>query len=80
MHVKRLVGIRTFKIKFAYDTRRGNRRSQEVTMNDVTGDKENVKQEFMAWIRSRNTETPYKAYSNVKILDISFQEVDTILI
>lgn len=66
--IKTLLWIYDYKITFEYDTKRNNHKSQERIISATA--EENAKISFWIWINSMNTDKPYRAMSNVKILDI----------
>lgn len=64
--------ISTFKIIFEYDTRRNNRKEREVQVK--AANKIEAEYSFSKWVEECNREKPFKAYSNVKILEC--EEID----
>lgn len=66
-----------FKVQFQYDTVRGNHKktTKILLMNDTEGLTEYeasimVESTFQTWVSNFNSLNPYKALSNVEILDI----------
>lgn len=59
--------LRQFKITFEYDTKRNNHKTRIVTIKAT--DKEQAEFWFYRWCDSQNEKHPFRAYSNVKILE-----------
>lgn len=68
--------ISTFAITFEYDTKRNNRRKRNVQIKANT--EEDAKFWFNVWWQSYNERNPFKAYSNVKILECVQTERDLV--
>ena len=57
-----------YKVIYTYRTVRGNNRENHRYL--ISQDKEEAKLKFIEYINKTNNEKPYRAISNVKILDV----------
>lgn len=63
------IEVFTYKIKFTYQTVRGNEKEQERLIKAINMDR--AKEQWYLWIWSFNEKQPYRAMSNAKILDVA---------
>lgn len=66
--IKSKIWVNDFIFEFEYDTKRKNHKTQRRLITTV--DKESAEKDFWIWIQANNTDKPYRAMANVKILDI----------
>lgn len=64
--------ISTYNIIFEYDTKRNNHKQRNVQVK--AANKIEAEYSFSKWVEECNKEKPFKAYSNVKILEC--EEID----
>ena len=62
------IAIPLFVVEFEYDTRRGNHRTQKRKVVQIT--EEDAAKSCMEWISTNNTNEPYRAMLNAKILSV----------
>lgn len=78
LHPKQILNNRLsiplYKVKYSYQTKRGNLRESEKYFFSVVGDHEDimfeVEMKLDDWVQEENRSRPYRAISNVNILDI----------
>lgn len=62
------VWIDDYKITFSYETKRKNKKEQTRVVTQT--EQKAAERTFWLWINIENEDRPYRAMSNVKILDI----------
>lgn len=70
--IKRLkskIWVDDYIITFTYKTKRNNEKWQKRLITNVN--KESAVKDFWLWIQVNNGDKPYRAMTNVKILDIA---------
>lgn len=67
--IKSKIWVNDYTISFEYDTKRNNHKIQERIITTI--DEESAKRDFWIWSDINNTDKPYRAMANVKILDIA---------
>lgn len=67
--IKSKIWVNDYTISFEYDTKRNNHKTQERIITTI--DEESAKRDFWIWSDINNTDKPYRAMANVKILDIA---------
>lgn len=67
--IKSRIWVNDYTISFEYDTKRNNHKNQQRVI--TTTDEELVKRDFWLWVQVNNEDKPYRAMTNVKILDIA---------
>ena len=79
LHPKQLLNarlsIRLYRVSYGYETRRGNFRQGEKFYFSLNGEHEDlwmeIEMKLEDWVREENERRPYRAISNVNILDIT---------
>lgn len=64
------IWINKYNINFEYETKRGNRKSQERYIKQV--DKDTAERDFWMWIETMKEKEPHRAMLNVNILSITY--------
>ena len=78
LHPKQMLNMRItiplYRVRYSYTTRRGNTRQSEKFFFATAGEHEElsleVEMKLKDWFEDENRERPYRAVSNVEILDI----------
>lgn len=78
LHPKQILNMRItiplYRVRYSYMTRRGNTRQSEKFFFATAGEHEElaleVEMKLKDWFEDENRERPYRAVSNVEILDI----------
>jgi hypothetical protein len=71
MDIKRIfskIWVDDYLIKFEYDTKRKNHKEQTRRISHISEDL--ARRDFIRWIDVNNSDKPYRAMLNVKILSI----------
>lgn len=67
--IKSRISVNKFEIKFEYDTKRGNHKSQKRLI--LQNDEETAKRDFWIWLNTMKEKEPHRAMLNANILSIA---------
>lgn len=70
--IKSKIWVCDYIVEFEYDTKRNNHKTQKRLITTI--DKKLAERDFWLWINVNNEDKPYRAMTNVKILDIAKRE------
>lgn len=63
------IWVDDYYIGFSYATKRGNQKGQTRVVTQIK--KEDAERDFWLWININNSDKPYRAMFNVKILNVA---------
>lgn len=66
--IEKKITFKVYKVKYTYKTNKGNPKENEKYL--IADYEERAKLDFIEYINNFNKEKPFRAISNVKILDI----------
>lgn len=66
--IEKKIILKVYKVRYTYKTNKGNPKENEKYL--IADYEEQVKLDFIEYINNFNIEKPFRAISNVKILDV----------
>nr|WP_302596450.1 hypothetical protein [uncultured Cellulosilyticum sp.] len=78
MYIESTIPIIEFKIIFSYVTKRGNKKEREAIVKNIS--EEAAREAFNLGIADYNARNKHRSYSNVQILEIKVNDIDSITI